>query len=372
MASARELLEQADALMQRNRRPPGGDEIPELTDAVSDDALPRAGWTVAVEPSPVAGEPTAVDDIPELTEAVEEIEAPSIQEYPDDPDELSRWLQEDEQRNLARIRESPPIDASLDAPRAFVASSSQMPDLLPEAMLRAGARVRLDREFPVGPAAPPAPAAWKSPAIPVDAVPEEIFFENVPIPAAADDLREPDEPIAREEVSITAPEAPVAEELREPEPSNVREEVSITAPEAPVAEELREPEPSIVREEASITAQEALVAEELREPEPSIVREEVSTSAQEAPAIAALPSGTDDAERWNALAEEIRMQVLQRIDIFTDTGLREQLTARLQPVVDRASADLVATINREVGQMLRTYVAEAIEREIEHWRRGGG
>ena len=29
--------------------------------------------------------------------------------------------------------------------------------------------------------------------------------------------------------------------------------------------------------------------------------------------------------RWQALAEEIRMQVLQRIDIFTDTGLREQL-----------------------------------------------
>ena len=47
---------------------------------------------------------------------------------------------------------------------------------------------------------------------------------------------------------------------------------------------------------------------------------------------AAPPSGClDDPERWKALAEEIRMQVLQRIDIFTDTGLREQLTARLQP-----------------------------------------
>ena len=62
------------------------------------------------------------------------------------------------------------------------------------------------------------------------------------------------------------------------------------------------------------------------------------------------------------------MQVLQRIDIFTDTGLREQLAARLQPIVDRASADLVATINQHVGEMLRAYVAEAIEREIETWR----
>lgn len=75
-----------------------------------------------------------------------------------------------------------------------------------------------------------------------------------------------------------------------------------------------------------------------------------------------------DDERWYEMAEEIRMQVLQRIDIFTDTGLKEQLNLRLQPIVDRASADLVAAINQHVGQLLRAYVAEAIEREIEKWR----
>ncbi len=62
------------------------------------------------------------------------------------------------------------------------------------------------------------------------------------------------------------------------------------------------------------------------------------------------------------------MQVLQRIDIFTDTGLQHAAAARLQPIVDRASADLVATINQHVGTLLRAYVAEAIEREIEKWR----
>ena len=76
----------------------------------------------------------------------------------------------------------------------------------------------------------------------------------------------------------------------------------------------------------------------------------------------------DDSAKWNALAEDIRMQVLQRIDIFTDTGLKDQLNQRLQPIVDRASADLVAAINQHVGQLLRAYVAEAIEREIEKWR----
>jgi hypothetical protein len=76
-------------------------------------------------------------------------------------------------------------------------------------------------------------------------------------------------------------------------------------------------------------------------------------------------SGVD----WNAMAEEIRMQVLQRLDLYADTGLREQLGARLQPIVDRASAELVATINRELGELVRGYVADAIEREIETWRK---
>jgi hypothetical protein len=73
----------------------------------------------------------------------------------------------------------------------------------------------------------------------------------------------------------------------------------------------------------------------------------------------------------DALAEEIRMQVLQRLDLFTDTGLREQLAARLAPIVDRASAQLIETINRELGELVRAYVAEAIEREIETWRKRG-
>ena len=56
----------------------------------------------------------------------------------------------------------------------------------------------------------------------------------------------------------------------------------------------------------------------------------------------AAPLGPDDQAHWDSVAEEIRMQVLQRIDLFTDTGLREQLGERLKPIVDRASADLVA------------------------------
>ena len=77
-----------------------------------------------------------------------------------------------------------------------------------------------------------------------------------------------------------------------------------------------------------------------------------------------VPTGAE----FDALAEEIRMQVLQRIDMFTDTGLRERLGERLKPIVDRASADLVDAINQHVGEILRAYVAEAIEREIDRWK----
>ena len=98
---------------------------------------------------------------------------------------------------------------------------------------------------------------------------------------------------------------------------------------------------------------------------PQLPVEEVAvapTAVQSAP--------VDEWARWEALAAEIRMQVLQRIDIFTDTGLREQLGAQLRPIIDRASAEMVTTINQQVGTLLRAYIAEAIEREIEKWRKG--
>ncbi len=103
--------------------------------------------------------------------------------------------------------------------------------------------------------------------------------------------------------------------------------------------------------------------------EPVVAVDAAPTPAFPSPAQPASPPAVPDAAHWEAMAEEIRMQVLQRIDLFTDTGLRTQLGERLQPIVDRASADLVATINQHVGELLRAYVAEAIEREIDSWRR---
>jgi hypothetical protein len=93
----------------------------------------------------------------------------------------------------------------------------------------------------------------------------------------------------------------------------------------------------------------------------------LSELAPVAPAAGDTPENASD-ERWRALAEQISMQVLQRLDLFTDTGLKDQLARHLQPIVDRASAELVSEINEQVGKLVRSYVAEAIEREIALWR----
>jgi hypothetical protein len=107
---------------------------------------------------------------------------------------------------------------------------------------------------------------------------------------------------------------------------------------------------------------------------PPAVEEKRAVAAVESP-IPSVPAPAlppPDVETWDALAEELRMQVLQRLDLLADTGLRTQLSARLAPIVERASAQLIETINRELGDLVRGYVAEAIEREIESWRRRSG
>ena len=102
-------------------------------------------------------------------------------------------------------------------------------------------------------------------------------------------------------------------------------------------------------------------------PPPSPPMDDEATIAAAAAGAAARAAA--ESERWRALAEQLSMQVLQRVDLFTDAGLKTQLAEHLQPIVERASVDLVSAITEHVGGLLRTYVAEAIEREIAQWRR---
>ena len=270
MPSARELLEQADALMQRNR---SGlvdtlidTEIPELTEIVAMIAAPAAAPISAAVPlapaAPASAAPFGLDDVPELTEAVEEIEIESIVELPEDLDESSGWLHH-EPGPLGVVGGGPGSVAPSFAKTDHVALNVERATRSALSVVGKGAETGRAAVATAPEVAPP-----------VAGVPE------------------------------SAPAAPAL---------------------APA-------------------------------------------SASAVPAEAQPLATADEWARWEVLADEIRMQVLQRIDIFTDTRLRDQLAAQLQPIVDRASAEMVATINAHVGGLLRAYIAEAIEREIEKWR----
>jgi hypothetical protein len=327
MPTARELLEQAEALMRRNRAGAIDTEIPELTEVVP-----------AVIGSPPA--PTNLDDVPELTDIVEEIEIASIAELPDEGGTSSEWLRIDRDGlTLAGLPSDsviampPPAPAReqevATAAAATATVAAQAPD---EATATAYFEERFEKEAPTA----------ESAAVAV----EEPFEKEAPALESAAVAAE--EPFEQEGPAAASPAPPVEEAFeREAQPAE--------SSEVPVA---------------SLPERDAVPGDGGLSESPLLPVEAPAAEADATPVEAESAVAGDDWARWQALAEEIRMQVLQRIDIFTDTALREQLGAQLQPIVDRASAEMIETINREVGTLLRAYIAEAIEREIEKWRKG--
>jgi hypothetical protein len=298
MPTARELLEQADALMRRNRkrgRGPGG-EATTLTDALGIDAGASLVPTLVLPEAPAAADPIVLDalsapgaSVVVLAAQDEPMPLDTLSEVPVLTDVVLDWpgsegaIPNDAGSGPAiadgDVQATRAADAAGDAfPASAAEAQALAAGLAPPAVLeREGSPVAHDVAMGTDAAAAPKPIA-------VVALGDEFILEIPPLPESA------------------APETPTDSPL------------DLLAP--PVALAAERPE-------------------------------------------------------LDALAEEIRMQVLQRLDLFTDTGLREQLAARLAPIVDRASAQLIETINRELGELVRGYVAEAIEREIETWRKRG-
>ena len=335
MPTARELLEQADALMRRNRARDSIQPMPSAPAPVAEPPIadiPVLTDVVETHAPPVPAAANVIPDVPVLTEAVEEIEAPAL--VADiDQGEASLWLDDpDEDRSV--LGDAPDSVAIVPPPGSpparHFASDSAVP--APMAPLRTPAAEPVARATAddIGALAPPHPADAEA---------------DVVTPMA-------DEPVRTETFAeTTAPSidiGPVVDEGNEPT----------------LEDDMPAFEVDAVAVELDATPIEVSVSPTVVDATPTAI------DVSPLPA-AALPPGPVDEERWRQLAEDVRMQVLQRIDIFTDTGLREQLGERLKPIVDRASADLVATINQHVGEILRGYVAEAIEREIERWRRDG-
>jgi hypothetical protein len=298
MPTARELLEQADALMRRNRGDPG---IPVLTDSVPDIAPPAARERAATPARAQGGDMRVKRDI-----------APPREDHP-------------------RVAE---------APRAAIAAPDAGPTRGPDALAAPERRV---------------PAA--EPPLLTDAV-EVVVNEIRPSPFAAAE-GDPSLWLGPDTVD------PALHSITGPAPDTVAvvPPVTLRATEPKIDLTPFEPDrdPTVTR--TLRAAGSAPTPPPAGSTPPSPPPEPPTPGARE-PVVAAV----NDDERWRALAEQISMQVLQRLDLFIDTGLKAQLAGHLQPIVARASAELVEAINDQVGQLVRTYVAEAIEREIAQWR----
>ena len=330
MPTARELLEQADALMRRNRAGAINTEVPEHPATIP----------AAVSPPP---SPMVLDDVPELTDAVEEIEIASIADLPDDGDAQSEWLHVDRDARTLTGAVPDSIAVVLPAPGALARHAELAAP--GEAAVAAAALEATQEAIAAVPVAsepePEAPSAEIA-AVPAVSEPEPEALPAEIAAAPADDLY--------------ARQAP-------PDEGDLVPAGDLFAHEAPRAEIAALPTDDLAEREAASGDRAGLSSE----PRPTSV---AVAEGDAVPLRTVSADPGDDWARWQALAEEIRMQVLQRIDIFTDTALREQLAAHLQPIVDRASAEMIATINQQVGALLRAYIAEAIEREIDKWRKG--
>ena len=303
MPTARELLEQADALMRRNRkRGKGGrGDVPTLTAALDADA--SLAPTVILPEGPPKADPIVLD-------------APKMQEAPEPaagtPNTATKPANEDAMS----------LDTLTDVPvlTDVVVPGRSMGDALPFAFDSASASHDLDADVATSSV--------------VAAIERAALEDDNAFPASA--------------------AAAAAAAAHSPTPAIIEQAPSMPPPEAadvPAAAEVK----AIVLDDDFI-----LELPPVDDGSSRVVAEEPSPI----PAVAPPPAARD----WDSVAEEIRMQVLQRLDLLTDAGLRDQLGARLRPIVDRASGELVATINRELGELVRGYVSEAIEREIESWR----
>jgi len=264
-----------------------------------------------------------------------------------------------------------------------------------DALMRRNRAGMIDTEIPelkdiamVAPVPPAVPAALDDVPELTEAV-EEIEIESiVELPEDIDELSgwlhpEHGELIVvdkgRDAAGAVLPKAPDATDGAERARTALavvpkRPDIALPPPEVPVATAVPAAPPATVSSPVTVVAA-GTTASPAAAPlasAPAIATPAAPAIASPAPASPQAadspPGAPDEGARWEVLADEILMQVLQRIDIFTDTGLRDQLSAQLQPIVDRASAEMISTINEHVGGLLRAYIAEAIEREIEKWR----
>jgi hypothetical protein len=361
MPTARELLEQADALMRRNRGGDGG--IPVLTDAVPEEAAVSSRGPVTRD----LVEPPTSDQVADARASREK----AVREG-NGGDDVGRKGDVQTAEPTATGQEGLATQAGADA-----SANDTEPPLLTDVVDEIELVARPERpETSEG-----EPSLWLG----ADTIDPALHSITGPAPDTVGvvppvTIRAPD---ARGESGAPTEESdPTA--IRTLRAAGSEPTPPPTGSTPPDRSEAAAPEVEAPRDRSEAAAQEVEAPRdrsEAAEPEVEAPRDHREAAAQEVeaprdrseaaePEVEARRAGeVNDDDRWRALAEQVSMQVLQRLDLFIDSGLKSQLTPHLQPIVARASAELVEAINDHVGQLVRTYVAEAIEREIAQWRR---
>jgi hypothetical protein len=84
--------------------------------------------------------------------------------------------------------------------------------------------------------------------------------------------------------------------------------------------------------------------------------DDAAAAATDAP-----PAGAPITEE---VAEAIYFQVLQNLDLYTDRALQQHLAEHLPPIIEKASRELLAMLNENLGAVMRKFVADAIEKQL--------
>ena len=295
MPSARELLQQADALMRSNRsigKTVVDDHVPVLTD-------------VAIPATPEPDAPAVVsyrdERIPVLTSIIPDFEI----EVPKDASR-ARFPGSAMNASLLPVSEMPPMPEFDDTPS--IVARRQRESLVE----RAGASDPLT-EIPT----------WLDANLLQSKHRETNVTEHPSPTALPSDTSAGDDTIETDAVR--------------PEPDDrSTQESPVVAPAEPVSS-------------SSLPA--------MHDETPATEGTETTEATTEATEAAAASAHAD-------LAETIYYQVLQNLDLYTERALQEHLTRHLAPIIERAGEELLATLNANLGAVIRQYVAEAIEKQI--------
>jgi hypothetical protein len=362
MPTARELLEQADALMRRNRMGAAGETagLPAAPGTPQPTTSPTSGPVVS--PRTIQREPIA-PTVARTSLPVDPTESPGLAASPDEQPAPPVPRPPVAHASSAAAVEFPVLTDAVDE---AATASPPLDDVADDVPVLTDAVEEIDVGI-VDEAARGEPSYWELTARGETSVlgpaPDSVVV--VPPPEGLPPIVPQAPPQGRDPLG-----------LDQPAPGHASPDTT-GAPLAEPADRTDEPPPILsgsITEDSLADAEGEGVATKDPGVESPVAADadQPQLPVESAPAEPTLPSLSQlselDQERIRQIAEEIGMQVLQRIDIFTDTTLRAQLGERLRPVVDRAASDLVTAINEHIGEILRAQISEAIEREIESWK----